>query len=57
MACGLFVVVSGLLSTCGVWVFLFSSSGAQAPGHVGSVVCGTRALVKARELSSCGAQA
>ena len=37
----------GLLSSCGV----------QAPGHVGSVVCGTRALVEARELRSCGTRA
>ena len=41
---GYFVVARGLLSSCGVWV---SSSllVSQAPGHVGSVVCGTpRAL-------------
>ena len=41
-ACGLFVV-SQLLSSSGVRVFLFSGCGAQAPGCVGSVVCGTRA--------------
>ena len=44
---GLFVVVCGLLSSCSV----------QVPEHVGSVVCSTRALVEARELSSCGTQA
>ena len=37
--------------------FLLFSCGVQAPGRVGSVVCGTRALVEARELSSCGAGA
>ena len=34
--------------------FLFSSCGAQAPEHMGSVVCSTWALVEAYELSSCG---
>ena len=43
----LFVVVCGLLSSCG----------AQAPGCVGSVVCSMQALVEAHELSSCGTQA
>ena len=33
-ACRLFVVVFGLLSSCGV----------RGPEHVGSVVCGTQAL-------------
>ena len=32
---GSFIVVRGLLSSCGMRVF--SSCGAQAPGHVGSV--------------------
>ena len=33
------------------------SCGARVPEHEGSVVCGTWALVEARELSSCGMQA
>ena len=37
--------------------FSLSSCGTQAPGHVGSVVCGMRALVEVCELSSCGARA
>ena len=41
----LFVLARGLLSRCGVWV----------PERIGSVVCGTRALVEACKLSSCGA--
>ena len=41
---GIFVEDRGLLSSCGV----------QAVGRVGSVVCGRRALVEVRELSSCG---
>ena len=47
----------GLLSSCGGGFFFFlslSSCGTQAPECMGSVVCGTRALVEARELSSCG---
>ena len=47
-----FVAARGLLSSCGVWVFSLSC-GVRAPGRMGSVVCGTRALVMARELSSC----
>ena len=35
-------------------VFLFSSCGAQAPGCMGSIVCGMWALVEVRELNSCG---
>ena len=54
---GIFVEACGLLSSCGVRVFLFSSCGARVPEHVGSVVCGTWALVEERELSSCGAWA
>ena len=46
-ACGLFIEARGLLSSCG----------APVPERVGSVVCGTRALVEARELSSGGARA
>ena len=35
--------------------FSLSSSGVRAPGHVGSVVWGTWALVEARELNlACG---
>ena len=57
---GLFVVMHGLFSSCGIRVFspvvafgfslqlwrsgFLSSSGMRAPGHVGSVVCGTWAL-------------
>ena len=44
---GLLVVVRGLLSSCGV----------QAPGCMGSVLCGMWALAEACELSSCGTQA
>ena len=33
------------------------SCGAQGPERVGSVVCGSRALVEARGLSSCGTRA
>ena len=43
----LFVVVRRLLSSCGAW----------APGRVGSVVCGMRAVIEVCELSSCGALA
>ena len=45
-ACGLFVTVCGLLSSCGMRFFFFSlsSCGVQAPGCVGSVVCGTQPL-------------
>ena len=57
MARGLFVVVCGLLSSCGVWVFSSLVVALQAPECVGSVVCGTQALVEVRELSSCGKQA
>ena len=49
-----FVAVRGLLSSCG---FSLSSCGVQSPEHVGSVVCGTWALVVARELSSCDVRA
>ena len=42
-ACELFVAARRLLSSCGVRVFS-SLVVAQAPEHVGSVVCGTRAL-------------
>ena len=45
-----------LLYSCAAG-FLFSTCGVRAPEHVGSVVCGTRALVEALELSSCGVQA
>ena len=38
-------------------VFSLSGCGVQAPGRVGSRVCGTWALVEVRELSSCGAWA
>ena len=31
---GIFIAALGLLSSCGVW----------APGHMGSIVCGTWAL-------------
>ena len=44
MAHEIFVAACGLLSSCGVRVFLFSSCGAQASGRMGSVVCGTQAL-------------
>ena len=37
-------VVCGLLSGCGVRVFSLSSCGMRAPGCVGFIVCGTRAL-------------
>ena len=50
----LFVVVCGLLSSCGVRVFS-PLVVARAPEGVGSVVCSMWALVEARELSSCGA--
>ena len=62
-----FVVVRGLLSSCGVWVFSLElwhagsrasglcSCGTWVPDRMGSVVCGMRALVEARELSNCGA--
>ena len=39
--CGLFVVVHGLLSSCGM----------QVPEPMGSVVCGMQALAEARKLS------
>ena len=54
---GVFVAAHGLLSSGMRVFFLFSSCGAPAPGRVGSVVCGTQALVEVRELSSCGKQA
>ena len=38
------VVVCGLLSSCGVRVFLFFSCGTWAPERMGSVVCSTQAL-------------
>ena len=38
------VVAHGLLSSCAVLVFLFSSCVVWAPERVGSVVCGTRAF-------------
>ena len=50
----LFVAELRLLSSCGVQAFLFSGCGAQAPGHMRFVVCGTWALVETRKLSSCG---
>ena len=54
---GFFLVAApGLLSTCGVQVFS-SLVVAWAPGRMGSVVGGTRALAEARELGSCGARA
>ena len=40
-----------------LWCTGFSLVVARAPGHVGSVVCGTQALGEAHELSSCGARA
>ena len=43
-----------LVAACG---FSLSSCGAQAPGRVGSVVCGMWAIVEACELSSCGMRA
>ena len=43
-----------LVVACG---FSLSSCGAQAPGHVGSVVRGVWALVEARELRNCGTRA
>ena len=56
LSCGMrdlsFLCVGFLLVVvCG---FFLSSCGAQAPGHVDSVVCGMRALTEACELSSCG---
>ena len=48
---GLFVVVLGLLSSCGVRVF---SSLVVAHMFQGSVVGGMWTLVEAREFSSCG---
>ena len=50
---------------CGAWAslylwsvgFLFSSYGEQAPGRVGSVLCGTWVLLEAHKLSSYGVQA
>ena len=59
----------GLLSSCGVQVFSslavarssrargLCSCGAWVSEHVDSVVSGPRALVEARELSSCGTPA
>ena len=62
-ACGLFVVVCGLLSICGMRVFPslvvargLCGCGARVPDHVVSIVCSTRALIEVRELSSCGAR-
>ena len=52
MAHVLFVAARSLLSSCGIRVF-----SSLVVAHVGSVVCGTQALVEARKLSSCGAQA
>ena len=43
-----------LVVACG---FSLSSCGAQAPEHVGSVVCDIQALVEVQKLSSCGARA
>ena len=57
MTRGLFVVVRGLLSSCGVRVFSSLVDGTRVQERVGSVVYGTRALAEARELSSCGARA
>ena len=69
VACGLLVVVRGLLSSCGVQVFSslvvalssrvhgLCSCGAQAPEHVGSVVCSSQALVEACKHCSCGMRA
>ena len=66
MACGLLPGARGLLSSCGVQVFSLqlwcagsrarglSSCGLRVLERVGSVVCGTWALVEAHELSSCG---
>ena len=64
MALGIFVEACGIFC-CGaraslyLWHagFLFSGCGVQAPGYVGSVVCGTWAVVEVRELSSCGVPA
>ena len=58
LSCGMrdlsFLCVGFLLVVvCG---FFLSSCGAQAPGHVGSVVCSMQALAEACKLSSCGVQ-
>ena len=52
---GSFIAAHGLLCS-GMRVFSSLVVG-RAPGRMGSVVCGTWALVEARELSSCGMQA
>ena len=46
-----FVVACQLLSSCGLRVFSLSSCGTQAPGRVGSVVCGMRTLLLRRASS------
>ena len=63
-ACRIYTVVRRLLSSCGMRVFLFSSCGMQAPGHVSSGVVArglqlrhTSSVVVAHELScsvACG---
>ena len=65
MACGIFVEACkifrcGARASVSLWCagfFSLSSCGAQASGHVGSIVCGTWALVEAPGVSSCGARA
>ena len=46
-----------LVMACGFFSSLVVARSFQALWRVGSVVCGTWALVEARELNSCGTQA
>ena len=52
---GSFIAARGLLSSCGVRLFS-SSCGAQAPGHMGSVVV-ARGFQSTWALIVCGTQA
>ena len=54
---GIFIETCGISLRCAgssLWCTGFSSCGTQSPGRVGSVVCGTRGVVEARQLGSCG---